>query len=96
MIAQPVLAEEARQAPREQHARLALVVGNVPGVLDELRQVELVEAEAADFGDELLCTESVLETRRVIWGRRREGGRGKGVTHVKYDTVNRHCCGSDE
>lgn len=47
------LREEADNGPAQQHARLRLIVWNVSRVLDELREVDLVERELADAWDEL-------------------------------------------
>jgi hypothetical protein len=53
VVAQVELRVEADNCPAEEHAGLGLVVRNVPGVLDKLREVDLIDGEVADFGDEL-------------------------------------------
>jgi hypothetical protein len=53
VVAQVKLREEADNDPTEEHARLRLIVGDVAGVLNELREVDLAEREVTDFGDPL-------------------------------------------
>lgn len=53
VVAQIKLDEEAADDLAEDDARLRRVVGDVARVLNELREVDLVQAETADLGDEL-------------------------------------------
>lgn len=53
VVAEVELGKEAGDDPAEDDARLAGVVRDVAGVLDELREVDLAEGDALDPGDEL-------------------------------------------
>jgi len=78
VVAEVELDEEAGEDLREDDASLGLVVGDVAGVLDELRHVELIGGEAADLGDELRGVSVVCWRREVDWEDlrgRRFGGR---------------------
>lgn len=54
VVPQVELDEEAREDLAEDDACLRLVVRDVAGELYELREVDVGDVEAADFGDELL------------------------------------------
>lgn len=53
VVAQPPLGREAGDDPAEDDARLARVVGDEACVLDVLGEVDLVQGEAFDLGDDL-------------------------------------------
>lgn len=54
VVAEVELRVETNNGPAEKDACLRLVVWNVTSVLDELREVNLVEREPADPGNELM------------------------------------------
>jgi hypothetical protein len=53
VVAEVKLREETGNHPAEKDARLRLVVGDVAGVLDELRKIDFAQREAANFWDKL-------------------------------------------
>lgn len=53
VVAKIELCVESDNRPAEQHTCLRLVVGDEARVLDELREVDLVDGEVSDLGDEL-------------------------------------------
>lgn len=54
VVSKVILHKESTEDPGEEDARLALVVGNVPGVLDELRHVDIRDVESSNFGNKLI------------------------------------------
>ena len=60
VVAEVELDEEATDELAEDDAGLALVVGDVAGVLDELRHVDVGDVEVSDLGDELWSASDLL------------------------------------
>lgn len=69
IVAKIVLHKEARCNLVENDACLWLIVRDVSGVLDELREIELGERETADFGDELDQSAELVTYRIDIKGK---------------------------
>lgn len=53
IVAEVELCIEPNNNPAKQDARLRLVIRNIARILDELREVDLVEGEIANLGNEL-------------------------------------------
>lgn len=83
VVPQVELLEETADQLAEDDAGLGGVVGDVAGVLDELREVDLVEGEAVDLGLDLVGTRVSKGVGGSTWR-----GRELTKTTMRWATTN--------